>query len=191
MEALGIKEQTGGRWGTITRVKTASRQLFNSRVTIRYTGPKGYAVKNVQFADEIHTFWIDADARQTDIEAHKVILSDPFFRVVMDSPFPIDMNILTALAKSPLGIDLYAWLAQRMYNVHKPTPLTWEQLHVQMGGTYSEVKNFARDARRELKKIKAAWPGLNYQTLRGRLLLLPSVPSIPESKPRRLPAAGA
>ena len=39
---------------------------------------------------------------------------------------------------------------------------------------------------RELKKIKLAWPELNYSTAPGVLILLPSVPTIPpvESSPR-------
>ena len=33
-------------------------------------------------------------------------------------------------------------------------------------------------AMRELKKIKLAWPGLNYTTAPGVLILLPSIPAI-------------
>ena len=46
------------------------------------------------------------------------------------------------------------------------------------------VQNFRREVLRELKKIKLAWPDLNYSTASGALILLPSVPHIsPASNP--------
>ena len=41
---------------------------------------------------------------------------------------------------------------------------------------------------RELKKIKIAWPGLNYSTGKGVLILHPSTPAIPPAE--RLQLAG-
>ena len=38
---------------------------------------------------------------------------------------------------------------------------------------------FRRDCLRELVKIKAPWPGLNYATGKGVLILSPSTPAIP------------
>ena len=39
--------------------------------------------------------------------------------------------------------------------------------------------NTLRQALRELKKIKLAWPSLNYTTAPGVLILHPSAPAIP------------
>ena len=40
------------------------------------------------------------------------------------------------------------------------------------------VLNFRMDCLRELKKIKLAWPELNYSTAPGVLILYPSTPTI-------------
>ena len=40
------------------------------------------------------------------------------------------------------------------------------------------MNNFRTKALRELKKIKLAWPGLNYTTAPGVLILHPSTPAI-------------
>ena len=40
------------------------------------------------------------------------------------------------------------------------------------------VDNFRTDCLRELKKIKEAWPGLNYEVARGVLIIAPSTPAI-------------
>ena len=41
------------------------------------------------------------------------------------------------------------------------------------------IQAFRKDCLRELKKIKLAWPGLNYGTDKGVLLLDHSDPAIP------------
>lgn len=188
MDALGISDQTGGRWGTITRVKTAARQLFKSRVMVEYEGPDSYSLDNIQFADRVRAYWTTAEHNQLDIEGHAVELHELFFKSILQQPFPLDLNVLKALSRSPLGIDLYVWMAYRIYNVNKtgrPAPISWEQLHTQMGSTYDNVKRFAQDARRELKKIHLAWPGLKYETPRGRLVLFPSLLSVPPTTKRK------
>ena len=43
------------------------------------------------------------------------------------------------------------------------------------------MNDFRKDCLRELKKIKLAWPDLNYSTAPGVLILHPSTPAIPPS----------
>ena len=175
----------GGRWGSITRLRTQARRLFNARVSFIYNGPKGYGSKNVQFADMVRMFWTNEDFNQGDLEGHSITLSQPFYDEIIRRPFPFDMNILRGLARSPLGIDLYVWLTYRVSYLEQPVNISWEQLRKQFGSAYSSPtggKEFARSAKRELTKIRAAWPQLRYETPRGRLRLHPSAPSISKTK---------
>ncbi len=185
MDWLGIKEKTGGRWGTITRVKTAARQLFKSRVSVEYTGPKGYAFESIQFADKVRAYWTISNYNQPDLEGHVVVLHELFYDYIKQNPFPLDFDILKSLARSPLGIDLYVWLSYRMFNLKEPAGISWKQLHVQMGGTYGSTDDFVKNTKRELKKINLAWSGLRYDTPRGRLILHPSPLSVPATNPRK------
>ena len=43
---------------------------------------------------------------------------------------------------------------------------------------------FRRDCLRELKKIKTAWPGLQYTTAKGVLIVSPPPPRIPAAQLR-------
>ena len=62
--------------------------------------------------------------------------------------------------------------------------LEWKSLYHQFdgdpakAGDHDTIQNFRRKALRELKKIKTAWPDLNYATARGVLILRPSKPAI-------------
>ena len=83
---------------------------------------------------------------------------------------PLDLNILKALKRSSMGIDFYLWLTYRTFTLKCPIRLPWGRLYRQFGADPAKaddkntVNNFRTDCLRELKKIKMAWPGLNYAT---------------------------
>ena len=109
------------------------------------------------------------------------------------------MNILKALNRSALGLDLYLWLNYRTFGLDRPLRISWKRLYEQFALNPARAatdKNAVNDCRtkaiRELIKIKIAWPGLDYATPRGALELLPStIPSVPAlTKAGRTPPGG-
>ena len=113
-----------------------------------------------------------------------------FFNEIISHPVPLDMNTLKALKRCALGLDLYLWLTYRTFALTRPLQITWRQLYRQFGLDPSKssdkqtVKNFRRNALRELKKIKVAWPALNYATEPGMLILHPSTSDHCTAQPR-------
>ena len=103
---------------------------------------------------------------------------------------PLGLNILKALKRPPLVVDLYFWLTYRTFALKTPLRLSWRQVYRQFGvdpakaGDARTVDNFRTDCLRELKKIKMAWPALHYQTAKGALVLSPSPSRIPPSQLR-------
>ena len=91
------------------------------------------------------------------------------------------------MKRSSLGLDLYLWLTYRVFELQRPQRLTWRQLYRQFGADPAKAKDklvvndFRKDCLRELKKIKMAWPKLNYATAPGVLILHPSTPTIAPS----------
>ena len=103
-----------------------------------------------------------------------VTLSDEFAAILRRSPVPLDPRALTAIRRCPLALDLYSMLAERLARLVRPVTISWKQLHAVYGGEYAQTCDFARAARRELARIRLLWPGLRYETPRGRLVLYPS-----------------
>ena len=107
------------------------------------------------------------------------------------------MNTLeVAQAVFALGLDLYLWLTYRTFTLRAPQRLTWRQLYHQFGAAprtrpddneHGSETSAVKDCLRELKKIKLAWPELNYTTAPGVLILHPSTPSdrAAQSRPAR------
>ena len=46
---------------------------------------------------------------------------------------PLDINTLTALKRSTLGLDLYLWLVYRTFPLRAPLRLSWRQVYRQFG----------------------------------------------------------
>ena len=136
-------------------------------------------------------FWWDAKQPDAPVLWDSTIqLGEQFFNEIIAHPVPIDLHILKAVKRSPLGLDLYLWLTYRTFTLKAPLRLSWKQLYRQFGaapekvGIKSTVKSFQRAGLRELKKINRAWPGLCYQAVPGGLVLSPSLPRIPPAQLR-------
>ena len=111
-------------------------------------------------------------------------LGEDLFNEIIQHPVPLDINILKAMSRSSLGLDWYLWLTYRTFSLKRPLRLSWPSLYRQFGAHPNKaednrtVQAFRTDCLRELKKIKLAWPELNYSTAKGVLLLHPSIPAI-------------
>ena len=97
------------------------------------------------------------------------------------------MERIRRVLTAPLGLDLYLWLTYRTFALRAPQRLTWRLPYSQFGAHPAKssdnntVQAFRYKVLRELKKIKLAWPDLNYSTAPGVLILHPSTPVIAPS----------
>ena len=156
------------------------RRLFNAYVQLVYEDKLGEASVSSSVTSRTEFWW---DPKQPDVPMlwdSKIELGWDFFNEIIRHPVPLDMNTLTALKRSTLGLDLYLWLTLPDLFPR----LSWRQVYWQFGtdpdkaSDKQAVKFFRRRILRELKKIKIAWTGLNYSTAPGVLILHPSAPAI-------------
>ena len=160
------------------------KRLFGCTVTMVYEERAGFARVSSLVSDKHKFWWNERKPDQPSLWESKIYLGEQFFNEIISHPVPLDMNTLTAPKRSSLGLDLYLWLVYRTFALRAPKRLTWRLLYSQFGAHPDKasdrvtVRNFQRKALRELKKIKIAWPGLNYTTAPGLLILHPSIPAI-------------
>ena len=182
MKALGVYSSGGGR--DQIKLRNQMRRLFGCSVQLSYKEETVERFVNSYIAESGEYWWNPQRPEQSSLWDSKIELSEKFFNEIIRHPVPIDMNTLTALKRCSLGLDLYLWLTYRTFTLRAPLRITWRQLYRQFGLHPSKasdkrtVQNFRCQALRELKKIKLAWPGLNYATAPGVLILHPSTPTI-------------
>ena len=190
MRTLGIYSSSGG---TQTRLRNQMKRLFGCSVSLIYQDEHGEARVSSLVADRAEFWWDERKPDDRSLWDSKIRLGEDLFNEIIQHPVPIDMNTLAALKRSPLGLDFYLWLNYRNFALCAPLRLSWRALYRQFGADPAKandkliVNAFRTDSLRELKKIKIAWPELNYTTAKGVLILSPSKPAIaPTTGPQRL-----
>ena len=189
MRTLGVYN-SGGQ--PQTRLRNQMKRLFGCTVSLIYEDEHGEQFVSSLIAERGEFWWNERKPDQPSLWNSKIELGEAFFNEIIRHPVPLNMNTLTALKRSTLGLDLYLWLVYRTFSLRAPLRLTWKQLYCQFGAHPAKARDnntvqaFRYKVLRELKKIKLAWPELNYATAKGILILLPSIPAIAPSDQRHL-----
>ena len=168
------------------RLRNQMDRLFNASVSLTYEGPHGgKASINSHVADRTEFWWSETRPDERSLWESTIELGEKFFEEVIHNPVPLDLHILKSLKRSSLGLDLYLWLTYRTFALKAQLRLSWKALYRQFGanpakaGDARTIDYFRTDCLRELTKIKTAWPGLQYRTDYGVLVVGPSLPCIP------------
>ena len=191
MRSLGVYSSSGEKH---TRLRNQMKRLFGCTVSMIYEDEHGEARVSSLVADHAEFWWNERKPDECSLWQSKIELGEKFFNEIIRHPVPLNMNTLKALKRSSLGLDLYLWLTYRTFPLRAPLRLTWKQLYSQFGVHPSKasdketIQNFRRKVLRELKKIKLAWPELNYSTAPGLLILHPSTPAIAPLNQGQLPS---
>jgi hypothetical protein len=131
--------------------------------------------------------WFPKDERQRVLWPSFVRLSLDYFESLQKHAVPLDKRALAALAHTAMGLDIYAWLAQRLHRVdpQKPQFVSWKALKDQFGWHYERMRAFRSVFGRTLDVVLTQYRGARVElddcgmTLRnspppvkGRLLLI-------------------
>ena len=191
MKKLDLLYDGGGTYGIRTRLRNQMNRLFHTQISLIYEHDQGRASISSLIADRTDLWWDTKRPDQTALWDSTIRLGENFFQEIIQHPVPINMNTLSALKRSSLGLDLYLWLLYRTFALKKPLKLSWRQLYRQFGADPDQavdkftVRNFRADCLRELTKIRLAWPALNYALPRGALEIRPCLED-PGAKPLAL-----
>lgn len=177
MKELGMPP-TGGRWGTVTRLKDQMRRLFASSITCTYEGERGFCIESTRVVDSARLWWDPMTPEQAALWESTLVLGERFFDEITSAPVPVDLRVLRALRKSPMSLDIYGWLTYRMSYLRRPTVVPWGVLQNQLGAEYGRVRDFKAAFVTALKKVLCIYRA-NAEEHGNGLLLKPSRPHIP------------
>ena len=176
MSELGMQSATGGRWGSITRLREQINRLFRCYISCSYDleedRDKG---RNILMVEEFDLWWSPKAPDQGLLWNSEVLLNSSFFKEIVNKPVPVDMRALKALKKSPLALDIYCWLTYRMSYLRNQTNIPWEVLMLQFGADYEDTpqgkRNFKKEFLRQLKAVQIIYPLANVEPTTKHLIL--------------------
>jgi hypothetical protein len=138
------------------------------------SGRTGLHIRQALFAEEARLWW-DDETRGVG-QGSSLVLSSVLFHSILDRSAPLSNNAIKALRKSPMDLDVYAWLAHRLYHLSKPSTVTWQQLSEQFGHGYSELRFFRRPFAASIKRVLEVYPEAKLKLTDAGVILLPSRP---------------
>jgi len=178
MSELGVVP-TGGRWGTIDRLRQQIKRLFSSSISCTLDDPEGGTYQDAGFRVAQHTeLWWDPKAPdQAAIFGSHVDLTEEFFRSITDRPVPVDMRALRTL-RAPLALDIYTWLTYRNSYLDKRVVIPWEALELQFGSDYHRTRDFKAAFLKHLKAVVTVYPEARISDGSKGLILKPAPPHV-------------
>jgi hypothetical protein len=166
MAGLGLIP-TGGRWGTIHRLRDQMKRLFSATVSCDYADDTKDGADRYLIAKQYRLWWDPKSPAQVPLWKSTVTLYEDFFREIIERPVPIDMRALKALKRSPLALDIYCWLTYRMFYLRKPTEIPWSSLQLQFGADYPTTGQGLRDFKKNFLKHRRCGAGRGPRRLTG------------------------
>lgn len=177
---------TGGRWGSITRLRDQVERLATSSIHLYKSNDRQFQAKNFTLFDEIDLWWEPKKPDQSALWQSTLTLNKSFFDEITNAPVPVDMRALKALRQSPMALDLYVWLTYRMSYLKKPVDIPWDSLRLQLGAGYADTpsgrQGFRKRVVEALIKVMAVYPGARVQESVEGLLIRPSPTHITKRK---------
>jgi len=137
------------------------------------TGRTGLHIRQALFAEEARLWWDDARGVG---QGSSLVLSSVLFHSILDRSAPLSTNAIKSLRKSPMDLDVYAWLAHRLYHLSKPSTVTWQQLSEQFGHGYAQLRFFRRPFAASIKRVLEVYPEAKLKLTDAGVILLPSRP---------------
>jgi hypothetical protein len=187
MAKLGLIP-TGGRWGTIAPLRRQIEALCAMNVSVELRNEAATEFEALRVARGAKLWWDPKRPEQGALWTSTITLSTDFFTQVIDRPVPVSMDALRALKRSPLALDLYAWLTYRAFRLNKPsTVVSWDKLQLQFGVGYADGwqgrSNFRKKVIAALAKIVDVYPDLRVSPADDGLEILRCLPSIKRRPP--------
>jgi Plasmid encoded RepA protein len=122
--------------------------------------------RNFIVAPSSMLFWNYKSPDQGSLWDSYIEISEEFRQCILDAPVPLRTDMLAALKKSPLAIDLYMWLSYRLYTLQRQKQesltLGYGKLQEQFGTSIAtdNYRNFRHELRLAFDKVKAQWETL-------------------------------
>lgn len=191
---IGLNPSTGrGKRGDAARVRNQTRRLITSTISFIETreieGVRGEARKDMRVASDQMLWWDPKRPDQLNLWESWLELGEKFYEAITAAPVPVDLRALSALKRSPLALDLYAWATHRALSVSRKGRsdfIPWKALAQQFGADYTNHHNFKTKAKAAFRKILTVYPGLKLGDQSGGIIVLAtSSPAIAARSARR------
>jgi Plasmid encoded RepA protein len=172
---------TRGERGSLRTYANQLLRLIHCAVSIDEnirdaSGRTGLHIRQALFAEEARLWW---DESELVGQGSSLVLSSVLFQSMLERSAPLSTAAIRCLRKSPMDLDVYAWLVHRLFHLSRPNTVTWAQLSGQFGHGYAEPRKFRHFFLDSLQRVLAVYPEARVKPAEVGLILAPSRPHVP------------
>lgn len=179
LTAMGVNN--GGKGYTLVREQ--SWRLSLCRLTFFASSDEGMQITNGSFVrNAILPHRPDPERTQSVGWRERVTLDEAFYDSLLEHPLPVREAAIRGLAHRSMAIDIYVWLAYRLWQLKKPKRIPWPAFYGQFGAGFTRLRAFRQHVREPLALALAAYPEAKVEVDDGGLTLFPSPSPVPERR---------
>jgi hypothetical protein len=172
---------TRGARGSLSVYANQLLRLIRSTLTIDENikggaGRSGLHIRQALFVEEAQLWWDTPTGRVGN--GSSLVLSSVLFHSILERSAPLATHAIKQLRKSPMDLDVYAWLVHRLFHLNKPSMVSWSQLSDQFGHSYELPRKFRHFFLDSLKRVLIVYPEARLNVSDAGILLLPSRPHL-------------
>jgi hypothetical protein len=176
---------TRGARGSLSVYANQLLRLIRSTLTIDENirdgaGRSGLHIRQALFVEEAQLWWDEPEGRVGN--GSSLVLSSVLFHSILERSAPLATSAIKQLRKSPMDLDVYAWLVHRLFHLSRPSMVSWDQLSQQFGHSYREPRTFRRFFLDSLKRVSSVYPDAKLKVSDAGILLMPSRPHLSHSQ---------
>ena len=180
LTSMGI--DNGGK--TYRLVREQSTRLSLCRLTFYRVTEESTHITNGSFVRD--AILPTRETNQLSLWREAVKLDEGFYQSLIDHPMPVREAAIRKIGGRSMAFDVYVWLAYRLHQLTRPTPISWPALFQQFGGGYQHLRQFRAKFKEPLELALAAYPEAHATADENGLTLYPSAAPIPERRAGRL-----
>jgi hypothetical protein len=123
---------------------------------------------------------------QMSLWGDRVILSESFYKTLIEHPVPIDLHAIKTIMHSSVALDVYGWLAYRLHSLEQPKAIRWVGLMSQFGTGYTRLRKFRERFSEALELALCVYPQARVTVSAEGMTLYPSPPPLGDGHHLRL-----
>jgi len=188
LREIGYTGDYRGTGANGKRVREQLQRLLRATITFNYESEdkKHLAVQSVNIAPKFELWFDEKRPDEASLFGSYIQISEEFRQAILRSPVPLRLDVLAALKRSPLALDVYMWLSYRLFTMkasgQDEISLSYGQLQAQFGTGIAEgnYRQFRKELKLAFAKVAQYWElptddgtkqTLNYELDAKRLVL--------------------
>jgi hypothetical protein len=102
---------------------------------------------------------------------------------LIEHPLPVRETAIRSLAHRSMAIDIYVWLAYRLWQLKRPKRIPWPAFYGQFGAGFTRLRAFRQHVKEPLALALAAYPEARVEVDdEAGVTLHPSPSPVPERR---------